>query len=361
MVIHLPRKVCAVAFAALMSAACTHQVTTARAAAPHHHPRTAVASVMTRQVENAVDAGDGDMELHSLRQRLAAHANDLDARILLARLYTRRGYPDVALEHYRVAAAQFPDAAVVVISLAKALRDLDEPEEALRAIATFEAQHAEGNWELLSLEGVLYDEQGDLKRAEAAHRAAVALDGTRGALHNNLGYNLLLQSKPEAAAAEFRRALELDPRSQIAHNNLAEALSTQNKPAAREALSEWSRAEGGAAAHNNLAAVMIEQGRYADARVEIEAALADKPSFPEALANLRLVSDKDGLPTAIHPRPARFWKRVSRGIFGSAQSAPNAAQSAGTGSKGAPARAAEGSAEASAAGPDSDGTKYERQ
>jgi len=310
---------------------------------------------MARQVEHAVDAGDGDMELHSLRQRLAGNANDLDARILLARLYTRRGYPDLALEHYRMAAAQFPDAPVVVISLAKALRDLDEPQEALRAIAAYEATHAEGNWELLSLEGVLYDEQGDLKHAEAAHRAAVAQDGTRGSLHNNLGYNLLLQRKPEAAAAEFRRALELDPRSQIAHNNLAEALTAQNKPAAREALSEWGRAEGGAAAHNNMAAVLIEQGRYADARIEIEAALADNPNFPEALANLRLVADKDGLPTAIRARQPGFWKRVAtvKGIFGSAQSAPKTSTAAGTGSK-APANAAEGSADA---GPDADGTK----
>jgi len=128
-------------------------------------------------------------------------------RILLARLYTRRGYPDLALEHYRMAAAQFPDAPVVVISLAKALRDLDEPQEALRAIAAYEATHAEGNWELLSLEGVLYDEQGDLKHAEAAHRAAVAQDGTRGSLHNNLGYNLLLQRKPEFSCAFARRQL----------------------------------------------------------------------------------------------------------------------------------------------------------
>src|SRR5712692_3725292 len=154
--------VCAVAVAILTCAACTHQVREGRSfstthQAPKHHPRTAVSSVMARQVENAVDAGDGDLELRGLRQRLAGDANDLDARILLARLYARRGYPDLALEHYRMAAAQFPDALVTVISLAKALRDMDEPQEALRAIATYRARHAESSWELLSLEGVLYD------------------------------------------------------------------------------------------------------------------------------------------------------------------------------------------------------------
>ncbi len=354
MVITIPRKVCAVAFAAVMSVACTHQVSTARGVAPKHHPRTAVATVMSRQVEHAVDAGEGDLELRGLRQRLASDANDLDARILLARLYARRGYSDLALEHYRMAASQFPNAPVAVISLAKALRDMDEPQEALRAVEAYQSTHADGNWELLSLAGVLYDEQGDLKHAEAAHRAALALDATRGSLHNNLGYNLLLQGKPEAAAAEFRRALELDPRSQIAHNNLAEALTAQDKPAAREALTEWGRAEGGAAAHNNMAAVLIEQGRYTDARAEIEAALADRPNFPEALANLRLVSEKDGLPAAIRPRSPGFWKRVVSFKFGGSPPAPKTATTAGTGTKGD----STGTVEASAGkGADADGTK----
>src|SRR5712692_8153239 len=179
--------VCAVAVAILTCAACTHQVREGRSfstthQAPKHHPRTAVSSVMARQVENAVDAGDGDLELRSLRQRLATNANDLDARILLARSYSRRGYPDLALEHYRIAAARFPDAPVAVFSLAKALRDLDEPEEALRVIVSYRGTHADAAWELLSLEGVLYDERGDWKLAEAAYRDTLALDANRGAL-----------------------------------------------------------------------------------------------------------------------------------------------------------------------------------
>src|SRR5712692_3056314 len=177
----LAAKVCPAALV-LACAGCTHQVRPARAAVVKHHPRTAVSGVMARQVERAVDAGDGDLELRGLRQRLAANANDLDARILLARLYTRRGYPDLALEHYRMAAARFPDAPVAIFSLAKALRDLDEPEEALRVIVSYRGTHADAAWELLSLEGVLYDERGDWKLAEAAYRDTLALDANRGAL-----------------------------------------------------------------------------------------------------------------------------------------------------------------------------------
>ena len=337
--------------AILALAGCSHEVRRAQAPAARHS-RTAVSAVMTRHIEKAVDAGDGDLELRGLRQRVASDAADLDARILLARLYSRRGYPDLALEHYRIAASRFPDALVTVLSLAKALRESDEPEEALRVTEQYSGSHNEANWELLSLQGVLYDERGDLTRAEAAYRAALALDANRAAVHNNLGYNLVLQRKPEAAAAEFRKAVEIDPRSQIARNNLAEALAGQEKPADREALAEWQRADGAPAAHNNLGAVLIEQGRYAEARPEIEAALAAQPNFPEAMANLRLLSQQDGLPVELRLPPGGkprhvgsqpgFWKRVAtfNGIFEVAHESPKQNSSKHGPGKTAPERAA---------------------
>src|SRR5271155_5653029 len=101
-----PRRESLLALAiALVSASCTHHLQTVSP--------PAVTTMMTRQAHNAVDLGDGDVEAQRLRKRLAADARDLDARISLARLYTRRGLPDLALEHYRLAAVQFPDSPVV--------------------------------------------------------------------------------------------------------------------------------------------------------------------------------------------------------------------------------------------------------
>jgi len=141
-------------------------------------------------------------------------------------------------------------------------------------------------------------------------------------LHNNLGYNLLLQGQPEAGAAEFRRAIEIDPRSQIAHNNLGAALAAQSHPDAAEALSEWQRASDPAVAHNNLAAVLMEQGRYTEARLELDAALQLHRDLPAALANLRLVSEKDGLPATVPAAaqpvnlPGRFASRLGKFVPG---------------------------------------------
>jgi Flp pilus assembly protein TadD len=295
---------------------------------------------MTRQVQNAVDAGEGDLEARTLRQRLASNANDLDARILLARLYSRRGLPDLAIEHYRIAAARFPDSVAAALGLAKALRDIGEPAEAVQAVHDSLKNHPGGSWELLSLEGILQDEQGRFADAETAHRAAVGLEPGRSALHNNLGYNLLLQSRMEDAAAEFRRAIELDPRSDIAHNNLGTALaSREHSSDTGAALSELQRSASPAVAHNNLAAVLIEQGRYAEARIELQAALGFRADFPAALANLKMVAERDGRPATVPAasEPVNFWKRVASTwakVSGS-KSAPKAPASSSGGAEGA--------------------------
>jgi Flp pilus assembly protein TadD len=305
----LMREACAVVSIAACVAACTsctHQVQTAQSPMPV----PAVNAVMAREVKGAADAGEGDLELRKLRQRLAANTKDLDARIALARYYAERNLPDLALEHYRLAAAQFPDSVPVTLALAKSLREMGEPSEALKTLREFADRQSRGSWEVLSLEGILEDEQGQLADAEKSHRAALALAPDQSELHNNLGYNLLAQKKSDAAVAELRRAIELDPKSEIAHNNLATALARSDS-GSQEALAEWTRSANPAQAHNNLAAVLIEQARYREARAELAIALGLQPNLSSALANLKLVSELDGKPATVTvKRRASLWARI---------------------------------------------------
>ncbi len=271
---------------------------------------------MMRQVENAVDLGDGDVEARRWRQRLAANANDLDARIALAKLYASRGLPELALEHYRLAAELNPDVPVLTLMLAKSLREANELPEASRAVALFVARHPKESWELRSLQGILEDEQGRIKQGEAAYRAALAIDASQTSVHNNLGYNLLLQGHAEAAADEFRKAIALDPHSAIAHNNLGTALMFAKSGKSEQAFAEWRKSSDPAAAHNNLAAVFYEQGHYPEARQEIASALEFRPGYPAALKNLRLVAAADGGPATPPPalQSVNLWKRMTSGI-----------------------------------------------
>jgi len=288
---------------------CTREVQVASQAPPH----TKTHALLARQVENAVELGDGDIEARRWRKRLAANANDLDARLALARLYANRGLTELAIEHYRLAAELNPDLPGVTLLLAKSLRDLHEPGEALRITALFLSKHPNESWELLSLAGILEDEQGRFKQGEAAFRAALALDASKTSLHNNLGYNLLLQGNAEAAADQFRQAIAIDPRSVVAHNNLGTALMWAKSGRSDQAFAEWRKSGDPAAAHNNLAAIFLEQGHYPEAREELASAFELRPGYPPALENLRLVAAADGGPAVPAPPAAKvnLWRRMT--------------------------------------------------
>ncbi|MFB3826698.1 MAG: hypothetical protein ACE15B_08005 [Bryobacteraceae bacterium] len=290
----------------------------------HHSQSTAVRRtpplpppqpVFERHVRNAIDAGDGDYRIKAARERMAADPENLAVRLELAALYAETGYPEIALEHCRLAAARFPESADAALALAKTLRKMDLRLEAARGLDVFLTSHKPAVANMYSWLGIIRDELGQYTEGEKAHREAVRLEPNSAFLRNNLGYNFLLQDRREAAAAEFRAALALDPAYTLARNNLGVALATE----ADKALAEWREANGPAAAHNNLGAVLIEQGRYAEARKELEIALGYNRLHPAALKNLRLVSELDGRPASMPAGQVETrwnrWKSAVRSLF----------------------------------------------
>lgn len=298
--------------AALFTWSCTRHAT-GLAPGQRVHPPSAVAAAIRRQAVNAADAGDGDLRVQALRRKMAAEPNNLAVRMELARHYEQTGFPELATEHYRLAAAQFPDSAPVQVALARSLQGQGMTGLAAEGLSKFlEGRKPHKDlataWSWL---GILRDDLGELLQAERAHRAAVELRPDQDSLHNNLGYNLLLQGKNGEAAAEFHRALALRPGSEVARNNLGLALASQPK----EAILHWQSVSDPATAHNNLAAVMIEQGRYDEARRELDIALGYKRDHPAALRNLRLVSELDGQAATVRARVAGSrWKRIVRAV-----------------------------------------------
>ncbi len=277
-------------------------------------PSYAVTQTMARQVINAIDLGDGDIQIRQLRQALLANPGDLNARLQLAERYRLAGAPELWIDHYRLAADRFPANGYVATLLAKALRDLGRGQEAMAVLVDFWSRHPNAAPEVLSALGILRDDAGDFAGAEQAYRQAIARAPQLAYLHNNLGYNLLLQRKGKAAVQEFEQALLIDPRSEFANNNLGLALladwTDENQP--KEALLHWQSVSGPATAHNNLATVLIHQKRYPEARKELEIALSYHRNLPAALENLELVSKLDGKPAGPPPAHNSFWKRVTK-------------------------------------------------
>lgn len=257
-----------------------------------------------RQAINAIDTGDGDYEARVLRAKLDANPQDPETRIALARRYQSLGFAEVGIEHLRLACERMPESEAVHIALAKMLRDDKRVAEAARALAEFTKARPSAGVSVWAWLGLLQDDAGDLKAGEAAHRKAVELAPDQDEFHNNLGYCLLLQERRKEAAAEFRAALRLNPHSVTATNNLAAALS-DSEP--KEALERMQSVADPATAHSNMAAALIEAGRYDEARHEIETALSYNRQHSAALNNLALVARLDGKPAEV-----RAVRRVSR-------------------------------------------------
>ena len=192
---------------------------------------------------------------------MAAEPDNVAVRLELAKAYRERGYPEVALEICRLAVARFPESGEAQLALVRALREMNRRAEAIAGLEDFLKAHPESGAEYYSWLGILRDESGLWPLGEPAHRKAVELAPAVDYLHNNLGYNLLMQKKNDEAAAEFREALQLNPASQMARNNLGMALAHSNATA--QAVASWQSASDPATAHNNLAAVWMEKGNYA--------------------------------------------------------------------------------------------------
>lgn len=275
---------------------CVHQ--SSRHAVTQQHP-AAVPTMMRRQVLNAVDAGEGDTRIRLLRERMAADPDNAAIRLELAALYKAAGFPELALEHYRLAAERFPGDERVVARLAEALSELGQKKEATALLAKHLASASVESPDLYAWLGILRDAQGDYTAAAEAHRHALQLSPNNAKFHNNLGYNLLLRGNGEEAVKSLRMALSLDPKLDAARNNLGLALARAGGEAGRqEAMALWQAANGGdkAAAHTNMAAVLMEQARYDEARAELQLALAQNRSYAPAWSNLAMLERIDGKP-----------------------------------------------------------------
>jgi Flp pilus assembly protein TadD len=184
---------------ALLTASCVRQ-TRASNARPHHPPAAPAAvrqpSVWDRQIQNAIDAGDGDYQLRVLREKVAADPASISARLDLARAYSDRGYHEVALEICRLAAERFPESGEVRLALTRSLRETNRRAEAIDGLEAFLKTHPQTAPEYFSWLGILRDESNLWAAGEPAHRKALELAPTLDYLHNNLGYSLLMQEKP---------------------------------------------------------------------------------------------------------------------------------------------------------------------
>jgi Tfp pilus assembly protein PilF len=264
-----------------------------------------------------LDAGKRD-ESRALYQTIVdEHRDAAEAHYGLGRIAAASGQTASAAEHLRRACELSPGFGAAHFALARAYRDLGEPEKAQQQLVLY--QNDKQGWPavpdpfmtaLAALrtgadarlqKGIQLAEAGQLQaaadeheaalaadpkllpahvnlirlygslgrpgKAEEHYRAAIALDSNLAEIHYNYGVLLTGQGKSGEAADAFRRALELKPAYAEAHNNYAYLLMTSGKldEAAQHYRSALEGKPDYRAAHFNLGRILVQQGKVVDA------------------------------------------------------------------------------------------------
>jgi tetratricopeptide (TPR) repeat protein len=212
-----------------------------------------------------------------LRAAVADHPADGEARRNLGRLLLERGRVDEAVESLRKAAALEPASAAAQCDLGSALLRQGQLEEAraeLRRAVLLDPRYAPAQYYL----GVALDRAGRTGEAIGQWRQALVLEPGYEEAHDRLAGALYARGLAAEALAHWREGT----RDAAALRQAAWALATDPDPAVRdgrEAAALAARAvqlSGGkdAAVWDALAAAYAEAGRFADAVLTAQRALA---------------------------------------------------------------------------------------
>ncbi len=144
------------------------------------------------------------------------------------------------------------------------------------AIYSVQPTSAEGWFQ----QGIQHEEDGQLKEASAAYRKALMLGGPDCDIAFNLANVLFAQGLHEEACERFRQVIELDPSYGEAWNNLGVVLVELRHP--DEAIGAFKQAIGlgYADAHYNLADLLENLGKKAEAREHWRACVRNDPMGP---------------------------------------------------------------------------------
>jgi tetratricopeptide (TPR) repeat protein len=156
--------------------------------------------------------------------------------------------------------------------------------------------------------GITYQEAGDIENAQIEFRKAIAADPTYAVAWNNLGMLAVLAGDLTEADSLFRMAIENDPGYEAAHYNLGSVRWDRGdlkgaEESFRFALEADSSLVGG---YNNLGVLLLEDGRFEEARDVLAKGLTIAPEAPYLLKNRGRVELALGSGEAA----AGYWERA---------------------------------------------------
>jgi tetratricopeptide (TPR) repeat protein len=153
----------------------------------------------------------------------------------------------------------------------------------------------------------LYDRQGQGQKAIETYHKASQANPSSSLVFNDAGMCFRRQRQLDKAIIAFRRAVDLAPDNTKYRNNLAAALVDAGRY--QEAYNEFSASNAAAVAHYNLAYLLQQKGEHAEAERHLREALAIDPGLTPAREMLTQFGrpSAQARPTTIEqpaPRPA---------------------------------------------------------
>ncbi len=228
--------------------------------------------------------GQIDAAKEAYARAIALDPTHVEAMTSLAGILQAQGDAAGAIAWYERVLQQKPDSLEVLNNLGCARHAAGQVEAAVACFEQAIASHpqsAEAHYNLGSVRQDLWQ----LEQAVACYVTALQLRPDYFEAHNNLGNACKALGRYDEAETSYLRALELAPRTVQAqtHCNLAILYSTQKRyalaePAYRQALE---LEPGMVVAQRNLAAILANDGREAEARVLMDCAYRKKSWFLE--------------------------------------------------------------------------------
>jgi tetratricopeptide (TPR) repeat protein len=142
----------------------------------------------------------------------------------------------------------------------------------------------------------LYDRQGEPQKAIDSYQKAIAAHPAEGLIYNDLGLCYRRQRQLDKSVAAFRKAIELQSDNAKYRNNLAAALVDAGR--IDEAYQELTALNSPAVAHYNLAYLLQQSQRHADAIRHLQEAIRLDPGLAAAQEMLGQLSGSTAPATA---------------------------------------------------------------
>ncbi len=224
--------------------------------------------------EAAYAMGEASVAAERLGSLVAAHPENLDARISLAVILREAEDYDDALEQAREVLVRDPTRVRALLEIGRVYRAREQPEVAQlvlqKALALVPAEETALRAQVLDEQGLLELSRGDTQAAFEAFDAALAAEATYKPARMNMGSVLLHAGDFPGASAQYQAVLQADASDVDARVGLAISLRGQGENARAER--EYRRVLEAAPNHPDaLFDLAILQAEFLDQRTQSRA------------------------------------------------------------------------------------------